>query len=102
MYAKQNPTMATCPRLLARLLQSKAVQMEAECKRKGEALKEAEAGLKAREQALAALHARLERGTQEMDRKARELDALNRQHQKVMAAVPAGEDAGVLSNPDET
>ena len=75
--------------------QSKVAQTEAECKRKGEALKEAEAQLKEREQALAALQGRLDRGTQEVDRRARELDALNRQHQKVMAAVPAGEDAGV-------
>ena len=71
------------------------VQTEAECKRKGKALKEAEAELKEREQALAALQGRLDWGTQEVDRKARELDALNRQHQKVMAAVPAGQDAGV-------
>lgn len=91
--------MASCLRLLARLLQSKVVQMEAECKRKDTASKEAEAQLKEREQALAALQARLDRGTQEVDRKARELDALNRQHQKVTAAVPAGEDAGVRSHP---
>lgn len=75
------------------------VQAEAECKRNGKALKEAEAELKEREQALASLQARLDRGTQEVDRKARELDALNRQHQKIMAAVPAGEDAGVPSYP---
>ena len=94
--------MASCLSLLARLLQSKVVHTEAECERQEKALEEAEAQLKEREQALAALQARLDRGTQEVDRKAKDLDALNRQYQKVMAAVPAGEDAGVHLHPDDT
>ena len=58
-------------------------------------LKEEEAKVKEKEKEVQAVQAALDRQMRDIEKMGRELDTLNRKYQKVMAAVPVGEDAGM-------
>lgn len=77
------------------LLQVETAKVEASNASQAATLKEEEAKLKEKEKEVQAVQAALDKQMRDVEKKGRELDALNRRYQKVMAAVPVGEDAGM-------
>ena len=79
-------------------LQAEIARVEASNASQAAALMEQEAQLKDKEKKVEAGQAGLEKQMQELARKGRELDALNRKYEKAVADVPQGEDAGTWCN----
>ena len=77
------------------LLQVETAKVEASNASQAATLKEEEAKVKDKEKEVQAVQAALDKQMRDVEKKGRELDALNRKYQKVMAAVPVGEDAGM-------
>lgn len=76
------------------LLQAEIARVEASNASQAAALKEQEAQLRAKEIEVEAAQAGLEKQTQQIEKKGRDLYALNRRYEKAVADVPKGEDAG--------
>ena len=86
-----------CPIHAVPVLQAEIARIEASNASQAAALKEQEAQLKEKEKEVLAGQAGLEKQTQQVEKKGRELDTLNRKYEKAMADVPKGEDAGTPS-----
>jgi len=76
-------------------LQVETAKVEASNASQAATLKEEEAKVLEKEKEVQAVQAALDKQMRDVEKKGRELDALNRKYQKVMAAVPVGEDAGM-------
>ena len=77
-------------------MQANAATAEARNSRHAEALAAAEAELKEGEAAVERTETEMKKCADEIERKTREQDILNRKLEKILAAVPPGEDAGVV------
>lgn len=77
-------------------MQADVATAEARNGRQADTLSAAEAELKEGEAAVERTEATLKKCADEIERKTREQDILNRKLEKILAAVPPGEDAGAL------